>query len=205
MNNEQTPAGYRTNAAGHLVPESQIKAVDLVRDELVCNMVEEAMLLQQGLAAFKAKYMAEITDFVDVSAAEHNVKFGGAKGNVSLLSYDGKFKVQRAIGEHRVFDERILAAKALLDQCIERWCADGANDNIRALVEHAFRVNKQGHIDVNEVLGLRQLSIDDEEWKAAMDALADSIQVTGTSSYLRLYKRDNNGKYQQFPLDISKL
>lgn len=39
----------------------------------------------------------------------------------------------------------------------------------------------------------------------AMDAIADSIQITGTSSYLRLYERNSSGKYAQIPLDPSKL
>ncbi|WP_432460834.1 DUF3164 family protein [Agarivorans sp. QJM3NY_25] len=206
MNDVATiPEGYRFNAAGHLVAEAQIRPIDSLRDELVQEVVREAKLLQQQMASFKAKYMAAIADFVDLSANEYGVQFGGTKGNVTLLSFDGKHKLVRAIGEHRVFDERIQAAKALLDQCIERWCAEGANDNIRALVEHAFRVNKQGHIDVNEVLGLRQLNIDDDQWQLAMEALADSIQITGTSSYLRLYEMGTNDKFKQLSLDISKL
>mgnify|MGYP006199397605 FL=1 len=74
-----------------------------------------------------------------------------------------------------------------------------------AMVEHAFRVNQQGRIDVNQVLSLRQLDIDDPNWKLAMDAIADAIQITGTSQYLRLYERQPNGKYTQLPLDISTL
>jgi hypothetical protein len=55
------------------------------------------------------------------------------------------------------------------------------------------------------VLSLRQLDIDDANWKRAMDAIADAIQITGTSQYLRLYERQPNGKYTQLPLDISTL
>ncbi|MDF2186173.1 MULTISPECIES: DUF3164 family protein [Grimontia] len=200
----QIPQGYRVNAQGHMVPETQIKAIDLLRDDLVQNVVSAAREQQQALAAFKLLAMNEVTDFVDLSAEEYDVKYGGTKGNVTLMSFDGRYKLVRAKGEHRVFDERIQAAKTLIDTCINRW-SENVNDHIKALVDHAFRVNKQGRIDVNQVLSLRQLDIDDSQWNEAMDAIADSIQVTGTSSYLRLYERNSDGSYRQIPLDIAKL
>ncbi|MGC3833981.1 DUF3164 family protein [Moritella viscosa] len=170
------PAGYRLNAMGHLVPESQIKAIDLLRDDVVNQIVAEARVQQQVLAEFKAKSMNAVADFVDLSAEEYSVKYGGTKGNVTLMSFDGQYKLQRAVGEHRMFDERIQAAKAKIDNCINRW-SEGASDHMKALVDHAFRVNKQGSIDVNQVLSLRQLDIDDTEWRKAMDAIADSISA----------------------------
>ncbi|MEI8607843.1 DUF3164 family protein [Enterovibrio sp. Hal110] len=200
----QIPQGYRVNAQGHMVPESQIKPIDLIRDDLVQNVVTAARQQQQALAAFKLLAMNEVTDFVDLSAEAYDVKYGGTKGNVTLMSFDGRYKLVRAKGEHRVFDERIQAAKTLIDACINRW-SENVNDHIKALVDHAFRVIKQGRIDVNQVLSLRQLDIDDDQWNEAMDAIADSIQVTGTSSYLRLYERNSDDSYRQIPLDIAKL
>ena len=196
--------GHRRNAMGHLVPEEQIKPVDKLRDDLVLSVVEKAKYTQQLLAGFKTEAMQQVTDFTDLSADEYGVAWGGTKGNVTLMSFDGRFKVVRAKGEHRNFDERIQAAKQLIDQCIERW-SDGASSELKALVDHAFRVNKQGHIDVNQVLSLRNLDIDDAEWVEAMEAIADSIQISGTSSYLRIYERQGDGVYKQISLDVSKL
>ncbi|UCX05449.1 DUF3164 family protein [Shewanella glacialimarina] len=198
------PAGYRKNAKGDLVPEDRIKAVDKLRDEVVMSIVGFAKELRQSMVKFKLVTMAQIDDFSDLSASEYGVKVGGSKGNVLLTSFDGKYQVRRAVGEHRVFDERIQTAKSLIDDCIKSW-SGGADTRLMAMVEHAFRVNQQGRIDVNQVLSLRQLDIDDAKWKLAMDAIADAIQITGTSQYLRLYERQSNGKYTQLPLDISTL
>ncbi|MDA8510939.1 DUF3164 family protein [Citrobacter sp. Igbk 14] len=88
--------------------------------------------------------------------------------------------------------------------CISEW-SGGADERIMALVDHAFRVNKQGRIDINQVLGLRQLDINDPKWNEAMDAVADAIQVSGTSQYLRIYERQADGNYQQISLDLAKL
>ena len=194
----------RQNAQGHWVPENLIAPADKLRDEVVMGVIAAAREQRSQLAAFKISAMQQINDFVDLSSEQYGVAWGGAKGNVTLLSFDGRYKLIRAVGEHRKFDERIQAAKALIDQCIDRW-SDGASSEIRALVNHAFRVSKSGHIDVNQVLSLRQLNIDDPDWLLAMQAAVDAIQVTGTSQYLRLYERDAQGRYIQMSLDLAKL
>lgn len=194
----------RQNAQGHWVPENLIAPADKLRDEVVMAIIAAAHEERSRLAAFKINAMQQIADFVDLSAEQYGVAWGGTKGNVTLLSFDGRYKLIRAVGEHRKFDERIQAAKALIDQCIERW-SDGASSEIRALVDHAFRVSKSGHIDVNQVLSLRQLNIDDPDWLLAMQAAVDAIQVTGTSQYLRLYERDGLGRYIQMSLELAKL
>lgn len=205
MNTQETiPAGYRQNALGHLVPESQVKPIDKLRDDVVMNIVNAAREQRKNLVAFKIGSMQEISDFVDLSASEYGVTYGGAKGNVLLSSFDGRYQVRRSVGEHRVFDERIQAAKALIDECIALWSV-GADAKLMAIVDHAFRVNKQGKIDVNQVLNLRQLDINDTQWLNAMDAVADAIQVTGTSQYLRIYERQPDGTYKQLSLDLAKL
>ncbi len=202
MSKEIEQAGYRQNAQGHLVPQELIRPVDKLRDDVVLDIVDTARVLRQAMADFKAASMKKIEDFIDLSSNEYGVEYGGTKGNVTLPSFDGQFKILRAIGDHRVFDERIQAAKKLIDECVVEW-SDGANVNLKALVDHAFRVNKQGRIDINQVLGLRQLAIDDPRWLEAMSAIADAIQVTGTSQYLRIYQRQPNGKYEQISLDMS--
>ncbi len=194
----------RQNAQGHWVPENLIAPADKLRDEVVLAIIAAAREQRAQLAAFKIGAMQQIADFVDLSAEQYGVAWGGTKGNVTLLSFDGRYKLIRAVGEHRKFDERIQAAKALIDQCIERW-SDGASSEIRALVDHAFRVSKSGHIDVNQVVSLRQLNIDDPDWLLAMQAAVDAIQVTGTSQYLRLYERDAHGRYIQMSLDLAKV
>jgi hypothetical protein len=194
----------RQNAQGHLVPESLIKPLDLLRDEVVLKQVAKAKELQLHMQAAKVQMQQEIADYLDLSASEYGVSYGGAKGNITLSSFDGQFKVERTIGEHRIFDERIQAAKAQIDACIERYSA-GSSAEIRALVDHAFRVNKQGRIDVNQVLSLRQLDIDDPEWREAMDAIADAITTVAKTEYIRLYQRSPIGKYMVISLDWAKL
>jgi hypothetical protein len=38
-----------------------------------------------------------------------------------------------------------------------------------------------------------------------MEAISDSIQISGTKEYVRFYIRDEQGKYQGIPLDFAAL
>lgn len=199
-----TQEAFRINAQGHMVPESLVKEIDKLRDDVVLEIVNGAKAMQAEMLEFKTKNMAKVADFVDISASEYGVKYGGTKGNVTLTSYDGKYKIVRSIGQRRVFDERIQAAKAVIDNCIHCW-NEGSDDRIKALVEWAFKVDKQGHIDVANVQSLNSLDIDDPEWLDAMKAINDSVGYVGTKPYLRVYERKEDGSYKQIALDIAKL
>ncbi len=202
IDNPVAPEGFRYDAKGRLVPESQIKEVDKLRDELVLAIVDRATELRALLAAFKANTFSEIEAFVATSAQEYDAHIGGKKGNVTLVSFDGQYKVMRAIQESITFDERLQAAKARIDECLKEWTAD-ARPEIATLVQDAFRVDSAGNIRTGQVLGLRRLDIQDPRWRLAMDAISDAVQVTGSKSYVRIYKRDTQGRYLPISLDIA--
>ena len=122
---------------------------------------------------------------------------------VSLVSYDGRYKVQRAIQESINFDERLQAAKALRDDCLRDWTAD-ARSELAALINDAFRVDSAGNIRTAMVLGLRRIQIQDERWMQAMDAISDSVQVVGSKAYVRIYERvGNSDQYRPISLDLA--
>jgi hypothetical protein len=199
---QQIPQGYMLDVQGRLIPESQIKKIDLERDKLVKEIVAEAIAEAEELARFKEKTMKKIELFIARSAKEFKVKMGGKKGNVQLISFDGKYKIIRSINEFLSFDERLQIAKALIDECILEW-SDGSDDKIKVLITDAFRVDKQGKIDRNRILGLRRLNIKHPKWSRAMDAITESITVTNTKEYVRIFERQPDGEYKPIILDIA--
>ena len=198
------PAGYWRDGEGRLIPENMVKPIDKARDDLVRELVGKAKVASAILADFKTKAFGDIGAFVEMSGEQYGVKLGGVKGNVTLLSFDGRYKVQRAIAEAVIFDERLQAAKSLIDECLREW-TEGARSEIALLVQDAFRVDGSGNIRTGSVLGLRRLNIDDERWQTAMQAIGEAVQVVGSKSYLRLYERDVNGHYQPISLDIASV
>jgi hypothetical protein len=193
------------DAKGRWVPRRLIKEVDLVRHELVLALVAQAQEVSATLARFKGLAAREIDAFVSLSAEQYDTQVGGKKGNITLTSYDGRYKIIRAMADRLVFDERLQAAKSLVDECIREW-TNNSRDEIRALVEHAFQVDRQGKISTERVLGLRRLEIDSSRWKLAMKAIGDSIQVASTTAYLRFYERvEDTDEYRAIPLDLAAI
>lgn len=200
---QSIPDGYRKDAAGRLIPEIMIKPVDLKRDQLVCIIAEEAKKMQGALRIFKLNVFHNINAFVDYSASNYDVKLGGKKGNLTLYSFDGAYKVQVAIAEHMVFDERLQAAKHLIDECITGW-SQGSRPEIQVLVQDAFQTDKEGKINTGRVLGLRRLDIRDEKWATAMKAIGESLQVVGSKEYVRFYERiEGTDEYRPISLDVA--
>lgn len=199
------PEGFMQNAAGHLVPADQVREQDLLRDALVNDLTPKAIALHTALAEFKTAALQDIDDLVAIAGDRYGVKLGGKKGNVSLTSYDGRYKIQRAFREVVAFTEEIEAAKELIDRCLKRW-TEGANQNVSAIVSQAFRTNSKQEIKTGKVLELMRLNIEDEEWQLAMQALRDALQNVGTAVYIRIYERiGQTDQYKPIPLDLASV
>jgi len=201
--NKPVPDGFREDTQGRLVAETMIKPIDLARDQLVAELVKGARNARDTLRNYKSRAFGDIEAFVALSAEQYGVSLGGQKGNVSLLSFDGRYKVVRAIAESIVFDERLQAAKELIDECLRDW-TEGARAELRTLIADAFRVDQQGNIRTGSVLALRRLDIADDRWQRAMLAISEAVQVVGSKSYVRVYERDDaTGEYRPIALDIA--
>lgn len=195
------PEGCMRNALGHFVPEANVREHDKLRDNVARELATQAVAISEALAAFKAKALADIDDLIAISLERYKVKLGGKKGNVSITTYDGEFKIEKALANRLSFTEEILAAKELIYTCIRKWSA-GADRHLLALVDRAF-TGRNGEIRTNDVLDLMRLEIDDEDWKTAMVALKDSIQVNGKAVYIRVYKRVGDDRYEPVNLNLA--
>ena len=98
------------------------------------------------------------------------------------------------------FDEQLQVAKELIDECLTEWC-DGANAKLAVIVKDAFKVDRKGRLDKNRILGLRKYEIEDEKWKRAMEAIGNSVSVTGRRRYIRFFRIDDSGREYQIQLN----
>lgn len=197
------PTGFRQDAHGRLVPETLIKPIDIERDRLVTGLVDRAAELNSELADYKAEAFGDIEAFIEMSAEQYGARVGGKKGNVTLLSFDGRFKIVRAVQENIAFDERLQAARALIDDCLREW-TQGARPEVLTLVNDAFRTDLKGELRTARVLALRRLNIRDSRWLRAMQAIGEACQVIGSRSYIRVYERiGSSDQYQPISLDIA--
>ncbi|WP_197467427.1 DUF3164 family protein [Thalassospira xiamenensis] len=193
---------YLEDAKGRFIPLAQVPDDHLMRDVLVRDKIAKVEALQKQLRDFKIEAMADIQAFIQLSAEKYGVSVGGNKGNVQLTTVKGDMRMIRQVSENLAFDEKLIAAKALIDECIIEW-SEGSRPEIQTLVQDAFQTDQQGKISTGRVLGLRRLQITDEKWKRAMDAISDSIHVQDTKSYVRFQRRTETGRWETIPLDIA--
>lgn len=199
------PSGYWADASGNLIPESKVKQIDQLRNQVVYDLCRNAEAESLALRTFKANAMMEVHSFVALSLEQYGVKLGRDKGNVTLTSYDGRYKLVRQMQDKIVFGEQLMAAKALIDECVHEW-AEGANDNLKVMVNHAFQSDKEGKINIARVLDLRRMDIKDPKWLLAMQAIADSMKTDSTKPYIRFYKRDEKTlDYVAISLDVASI
>lgn len=197
------PAGFVRNAVGHLVPVDQVREQDKLRDQVAIGLSQEAKALSLALKNFKKKALGDVADLISIAGERYGVQMGGKKGNVTIATYDGKFKVVRSYADRLAFTEEMEVAKVLVYDCIKAW-SKGADNHLMAIVDRVFSPNRNGQIKTSDVLDLLRLEIDDTGWKSAMQAVKDSILVSGSSVYIRVYERINGtDEYRAIPLDLA--
>lgn len=202
MKTEDTiPAGYIPDSQGRLVREEAVRPQDLMRDKLVREVVAGAKFRAANLRAWREQVLGEIRAFAELVAEKYGCTLSRGQ-NVTLNSYDGKFRVVVAKDDKVTFNEELAVAKEMIWSCVERW-TDGSRSEIKAIVAAAFKTSRNGKLSITKIMALRQVQIDDPQWLKAMDALTDSLQVVGSATYLRCYERVGlSDKYQLINLDV---
>lgn len=196
-------ARYLRNAQGDLVAETNIKAMDLLMDEMVRKVATYAEDLSAELARFVAHTDADIAALDALIAQDYGVEPRETKGNRTFVSFDGLLKVQVAVSDRIVLGPELQAAKAVLDaMIIER--GEGVDPFLLTLVKRAFRVDQEGKVDVRAILALRRMQVDDPRWPDFTRAIDDAVRVVGSKRYIRIYRRDSaDASWRMVPLDLA--
>ncbi len=179
---------FMEDAQGRLVPVENIKAADLLQDQTVRTVMGFAVALNAQLGRFRSNTMADLGSLDALLAEQYGAKIGGAKGNRTYQTIDGLMKVQVQVSDLITFGPELQAAKSLIDECLTEWSA-GSRPEIQAVVIRAFNTDKEGKIDKSALFMLLNLKIEDGRWQRAMDAIRDSIRITGSKEYVRFYQR----------------
>lgn len=197
-------APHMRDARGALVPLAHIKPQHLLQDEVVRKIVGYGIALSSQVSRFLAHTFEDIGGFEALLAQEYGGKVGGMKGNKTLMTHDGLYKVQVAVADYIDFGPELQTAKGLIDECMNEWAA-GARSELRAIVTRAFNTDKPGKINRSEIFMLLRLEIEDPRWRAAMQAIRDAMRIVGSKSYVRLYRRDTqDSPWQPITIDLAK-
>lgn len=195
---------HMQDGKGRWQPLSTIKPQHLLEHEMVHKVIGFAMELSDQVSRFKGHTFEDIGDHDAILEQEYGVTKGGAKGNKTYTSHDGRMKVQVAVQEYIDFGAELQVAKTLIDECLNEWAAE-AGDELRTIVTRAFNTDKPGQVNRAEIFMLLRLEIEDPRWQEAMRAIRDAMRVVGSKTYVRCYRRDTqDGPWQAITIDLAR-
>lgn len=198
--------GFITDSFGREVPRSAMRAAMLREHDLVEDLISEGIALQEMLAEYKTKCFEQIAGFRNDLAARYDARSGGTSNGVTLRSLSGKLQIVTSKANFLTFGPELDVAKTLIDECLTDWTSDGS-DNLRAVVNDAFRVGEDKKVRMDRVLGLRRINIvGDDRWDRAMKAINDAVRTERSKLYVRLYRRETiDEAFRQIVLDMAAL
>lgn len=189
---------------GGLIPVTAVKPQHLLEDDLVRQEISHAVALSGQLSRFLGHFVENLTAYEQLVAERYGARVGGKKGNKTLMTYDGLFKVTVQVADNVVFGPELQIAKSLVDECLTDWTAS-AGAELQAVIQRAFNTDKEGQINRAALYSLLRLDIADERWKNAMQAIRDAMRVVGSKSYVRFYRRPTaDAAWQAITIDLAK-
>lgn len=204
MNTEnKIPDGYMKNSRGDLVKTENIKPIDLLKDQAAKELAQQAIDIHMSLIKFKRMALDDIQELIKTAAEKYDLKLGGDKGNITIPTFDGRYKIQRTFADQISFGLELEAAKELFLRYLDEVTA-GTNGEIRALIDGAFRTTNKGALRTSDLLRLLKYDIKHPNWVQACEALKDSISVDGKAVYVTVHERINDSDhYRPIPLSIA--
>ncbi len=182
---------FWTNKRGEQVHEDMVPLEEQLKTELVIDLTEEALDATAMLKNFKIEVVRKIEEYMEMMRDKYGLdpmKSSG-KGNVTLQTFDGLRKVQVQVATHIDFDEKLTLAKEKLDEYFNLKTKD-SDPEIRTLITKVFDVDKKGNVNAKQILSLKSYKITHPVWLEAMAIIDESIEIVGSKSYIRFYKRE---------------
>lgn len=183
---------HMTNGKGHEVPVDLVKASDRLIDQTVREIHRHGEELMSQIARFRAHTYDDMGTLMSLLAEKYQVKMRGlregGRGNVSFKSYDGLLKVEISVQDYVEYGPELQIAKALMDDYIHE-VSEGVPDEVKALLNHAFEVDKAGKVNREALYTLRRLEIDHPIYQRAMEAVKDSQRVESSRQFIRISTR----------------
>lgn len=197
-------ATYMKDAKGGYQPIETIKAQHLLEDECVRKILGYAIPLSDQVTRFKEHTFGDIGAHEAILAQEYGAKLGGKKGNKTLQTFDGLFKVQVAVADRLEFGPELQAAKSLFDECVNDWAVD-APAELRGLVTDAFETDKEGSVNRTRMFMLLRYESADSRWQEAQRAIRDAMRVVGSKTYIRCYRRATHDvPWEMVSIDLAR-
>lgn len=191
---------------GNVIPASIIDVQIKRREALITGLMKKIRAEQARLEKLKSQVSQQIRKYMESN--DHVPKTAHGKqwrGNMTLTNFDQTEQIEVKVSRTMVFDERLNAAKVIIDECLGRWSKD-SNDNLRVAITEAFDVDKSGTVDTKMILRLTKWKIRDKKWRRAVELILQSISEQTSVTYYQFRERDDaDAGWNAVSLNFSRL
>lgn len=183
---------YMNNYKGDPQRLETIKVEDFMEDQMVRKVIAFAKDLSDQIRRFKGHTLSDIAEFnADLAAQYGLVKRGrSGKGNQKYVTIDRLLMVETKINNFIEFGPEIQVAKALFDECLLHW-SENVQPELQSIITNAFDTDKAGRISRTNMVSLLKVESEDPRWVQAVEALKNSMRVTGSKEYIHFSFRDS--------------
>lgn len=194
--------------SGQKIPYNRTTIAERMKERNAFKLLNEAEKINKNLASFKEMMTKIVEEVIEAARKENVVKLEG-KGNYTWYNFNRSIKIEVNVNETIKFDEiTIESAKEKLMDLIRTNIS--GDDFIISIVEDAFQTSR-GKLDPKKILGLRKHTerIKSEqlkkEWNEVMKLIDKSISRPSSKSYFKVWKIDEEGKYEPVELNFSSI
>ena len=201
---EQNGKTYMNTSDGGMMPVELIRPLDVLKDGVVRKVLGYGIALSQQVSRFLGHTFADISGLEALMAQEYGAQLGGKKGNITLYTFDGLYKLEVRVQSRLDFGPELQIAKALFDECLNEWSAD-TRAELRAIVMRAFNSDDGGKISRASIFVLLRTESDDQRWQNAVRAIRDAMIVIGSKTYVRMWMRPrHDAAWNSVTIDLAK-
>lgn len=187
--------------------EERRKEYEENRDALVTAIGDGAVELEHKMLAFKSFAFEELTGFRGTMMEYGELRGKGGKENKGNFSIQNDtYKVEFCTQVRKQFDERAEMAEEKLRTFMKGYLKKRTDQDVIDFINLLLERGKSGEFDVNLVNRMYTMRdrFDDENWREALDLFQESYSPSGTAQYVRVYRKNDQGGWDNICLDIAR-
>lgn len=191
-----------------LIPYNRTTKLERLKEKHAFTILNDAEFINKKALEFKQKLTELVAEVIEAAREENSVKLEG-KGNYTWYNFNRSIKIEVNVNELIKFDEILIesAKEKLMDLIRTNITGD---DFIISIVEDAFQTSK-GNLDPKKILGLKKHTeriknaLLKEQWSNVMAVIDRSISRPTSKTYFKVWKKNEEGKYEGVELNFSAL
>lgn len=191
--------------SGYKIPFNRLTNIEKNQEKLAAKILKESERLNVQLCLFK-DLVRTICEKVYREFMESKGLNKPAKGNFTWFNFDRSIKVEVSINDRIEFDDLTMkACKEKFDEFLNQNI-DQKQDFVKELINEAFSTSR-GKLDSKKVMSLMKYrtKIKDTLFQEAFDLMEQSIRRPDSRTYFRVWKKAENGQYQNIDLNFSSI